>query len=496
MKYYVGIDMGTQSMRGYLFNPEGVLTAEASSEYLPVYPQPGWAECDANLWLDALKSILAQIKAQAHISAEDIGTIAFACIDASVVPVDENCNPIDNCIIWMDSRTGEQAQKLSGRISEEEALTISGSPITPFQDVTKLMWFKENKPEVYQKARWFCEATAFFVGYLTGTPVNGFCGASYTQLYDIQTKTWSEKIFQAAELDMGKMFEVRSGYEIAGTVRSSRAEELGLSPRTQVVVGDSDHQIAMLGSGMSQPGQVMDISGTSTSISTYITQPVYDPAGTMLTHISADGKYWTLENASLITGGNLRWYKDTIARCGYNEMDGAALSISPGSDGLLFLPFLQGQITPTANSDARGVFFGLTMNHSVPHMTHAVYEANVFTIRDCVEVINRSVGRPEVIIGTGGGTRSELCNQMKADCLGIPFQVMESENATGIGAGMLAGAAAGLFPTPEDAIDVYVKKGKLYQPDPAKKNAYDEAYDAYLACQAACQGLFRRYHKQ
>lgn len=495
MKHYVGIDMGTQSMRGYLFNPEGVLTAEASSEYLPVYPQPGWAECDANLWLDALKTILARIKEQVRISAEDIGTIAFACIDASVVPVDENCNPIDNCIIWMDSRTGEQAQRLSGKISEEEALTISGSPITPFQDVTKLMWFKENKPEIYQKARWFCEATAFFVGYLTGTPVNGFCGASYTQLYDIQAKAWSEKIFQAAELDMGKMFDVRSGYEISGTVRPGRAEELGLSPRTQVVVGDSDHQIAMLGSGMAQPGQVMDISGTSTSVSTYITQPVYDPAGTMLTHISADGKYWTLENASLITGGNLRWYKDTIARCGYGEMDGAALSIAPGSDGLLFLPFLQGQITPAANSDARGVFFGLTMNHGIPHMTHAVYEANVFTIRDCVEVINRSVERPEVIIGTGGGTRSELCNQMKADCLGIPFQVMESENATGIGAGMLAGAAAGLFPTPEAAIDVYVKKGKLYQPDPAKKAAYDEAYDAYLACQSVCQGLFRRYQQ-
>lgn len=224
MKYFAGIDMGTQSMRGYLFNPEGVLTAEASSEYLPVYPQPGWAECDANLWLDALKTILAQIKEQAHISAEDIGTIAFACIDSPVVPVDENCNPIDNCIIWMDSRTGEQARRLSGRLSEEEALTISGSPVTPFQDVTKLMWFKEHKPEVYRKARWFCEATAFFVGYLTGTPVNGFCGASYTQLFDIRTKSWSEKIFQAAELDMEKMFEVRSGYEIAGTVRAGRAE--------------------------------------------------------------------------------------------------------------------------------------------------------------------------------------------------------------------------------------------------------------------------------
>ena len=490
MKHYVGIDMGTQSMLGYLFNPDGEMVAEASSEYLPVYPQPGWAECDANLWLKALKHILHEIKETGHITADDIGTVAFACIDASIVPVDENCDPIDNCIIWMDSRTGDQAARLQKAISEQEALEITGSPITPFQDVTKIMWFRENRPEIYRRARYFCEATSFFVGHLTGAPVNGYCGASYTQLFDIRTKRWSETVFQAAELDMDKMFEVKSGYEIAGTVQPERAEEFGLSSRTRVVVGDSDHQIAMLGSGMSQPGQVMDISGTSTSISTYLTAPVYDQAGTMLTHLSADGRYWTLENASLVTGGNLRWYRDTVARCSYGEMDAAAQSIAPGSEGLTFLPYLQGQITPTANSAATGVFFGLTMNHTVPHMTHAVYEGNVFTIRDCLEVIRSRVGTPEVIIGTGGGTRSELCNQMKADCLGIPFQVMESENATGLGAGMLAGAAEGLFPTPEDAIERYVKKGRLYLPDPNRLAAYDGAYQACLIRQQTCQSLF------
>lgn len=293
-------------MRGYLFDPEGKFVADASSEYLPVYPKPGWAECDANLWIEALKAIIASLKRVAKITAEDIGTMAFACIDASIVPVDENGDPIDHCIIWMDGQTGAQADALSQKISEEEALTISGSPITPFQEVTKIMWIKENKPGVYERTNCFCEATSFFVGYLTGTPVNGYCGASYTQLFDVQTKTWSQTIFDAAGLDPSKMFEVKSGYDIAGSVRPQRAEELGLSEQTKVAVGDSDHQLAMLGSGMSKPGQVMDISGTSTSISTYMTKPAYDPAGTMLTHLSADGKYWTLENASLITGGNLR----------------------------------------------------------------------------------------------------------------------------------------------------------------------------------------------
>ena len=490
MKHYIGVDMGTQSMRAYLFNPDGEIVADAASEYLSVYPQPGWAECDPNLWLKSLKDILTEVKKKGKIQAEEIGTIAFACIDASIVPVDEECNPIDNCIVWMDSRTGNQADTLSKIISEADALTISGSPVTPFQDVTKIMWIKENKPQIYEKARYFCEATAFFTGYLTGKPVNGYCGSSYTQLLNVQTKTWSDTIFEAAGLEQSKMFEVRNAFDVAGTVLKKRAEEFGLSTDTKVVVGDSDHEIAMLGSGMSKPGMVLDISGTSTSIATYTEKPVYDPAGTMLTHLSANGKYWNLENASLITGGNLRWYKDTIARCGYSEMDKAAISIAPGSEGLTFLPYLQGQITPETNSDATGVFVGLTMNHDIPHMTHAVYEANVFTIRDCVEVINREVGKPDMIIGTGGGTRSELCNQMKADCLGIPFQVMESENATGIGAGILAGMVEGVFQTTEEAIERYVKKGKLYIPDQTKKAGYDEAYRRYLKCQEVCQELF------
>lgn len=493
MKHYIGIDMGTQSMRAYLFDPEGGLVADAACEYLPVYPKPGWAECDANLWLDALKHVLREVKEIGQISADDIGSIAFACIDASIVPVDENCRPIDNCIIWMDSRTGEQADALSRGISQEDALQISGSPITPFQDVTKIMWLREHKPQVYEKARYFCEADSFFVGYLTGTPVNGYCGSSYTQLLDIRTKEWSREIFHAAGIDIDKTFRVTSAFDIAGTVLSSRAGEFGLSAKTKVVVGDSDHEIAMLGCGLTKPGQVLDISGTSTSVAAYTYEPVYDPAGTMLTHLSANGRYWTLENASLITGGNLRWYKDTIARCSYEEMDAAAIEIVPGSDGLTFLPYLQGQITPVANSSARGAFFGLTMNHTIAHMTHAVYEANVFTIRDCIEVISRSVGTPEMIIGTGGGTKSELCNQMKADCFGIPFQVMESENATGIGAGILAGTAEGLFDNVEDAVRRYVKKGKLYMPKVSKKAAYDEAYKAYLECQQTCQSLFDRY---
>ncbi|WP_329887388.1 xylulokinase [Pseudoramibacter faecis] len=170
------------------------------------------------------------------------------------------------------------------------------------------------------------------------------------------------------------------------------------------------------------------------------------------------------------------------------------MALAPGSDGLLFLPFLQGQITPKANSDARGVFSGLRMNHGVAHMTHAVYEANVFTIRDCIEVINRTVGRPESIIATGGGTRSVLCNQMKADCLDIPLQMMASENATGFGAAMIAGAAEGLFKTPEDAIDRYVERGKKYMPNPRNKQTYDEAYKVYLNCQVVCQDLFKKYH--
>lgn len=138
-----------------------------ASIFLFIQSQAG-AQCDARLWLAALKQTIAQVKQKAGITSDEIGTIAFACIDASVVPVNADMEPLDDCMIWMDSRTGVQAERLQQKISEERAVEISGSPITPFQDATKLMWWKEERPEIYKSARYFCEVTSFFVGYLTG----------------------------------------------------------------------------------------------------------------------------------------------------------------------------------------------------------------------------------------------------------------------------------------------------------------------------------------
>lgn len=493
MKHFIGIDMGTQSMKGLLFSPEGNIIAEASSEYSPAYPHPGWAECDPLLWIKALKEILANLKCQANINSSDVGAIAFACMDGSLLPVDKECMPLDECIIWLDNRTGHQHQQLQTMISDEEALPITGSVIFPFLDITKMMWFKQNKPDIYNQARYFLEVTPFFVGYLTGEPLSGYCGASITQMYDVMKKEWSQRLFNVADLDMGKMCKVRRGFDIAGNVRPHIAKELGLSTSTLVVVGGSDYSVAMLGSGLDAPGKLVDISGTCTAIATYLDKPVFDNKGIMYTHVSTNGDYWTLEQGSLVTGANLRWFRDVIARCEYDEMDAAAANVPPGTNGLLFLPYLQGKITPQPNANARGVFFGLTMNHDVSHMARAVYEGCTFSICDCIRRINELGVTPDVIISSGGGTKSKLWNQMKADVLGFPVQVMKSTNAAALGAGILAGVALGLFRTPESAINMYVKKGEYYEPNPEVKEKYDEAYSFYLECAKSFEDEFTHY---
>ena len=495
MKYFIGIDMGTQSMRGLLFSPDGEIIAKANSEYLPAFPKPGWAECDPWLYLKALKSIITELKVKGNISENEIGCISFACIDGSIIPVDDNCMPIDNCIVWLDNRTGEQWEQLRRIIPDEEAQRITGSIIFPFLDVTKVMWLKQNKPEVYHNARYILEVNSFFVGYLTGMPYCGYCGASVSQLFDIVNMEWSERIFSAADIDIEKMCEVGSGCEVAGYVRPLAAKELGLSIRTKVAIGGSDHQIAIYGAGVCEYGQVMDTSGTCTSIATMIPDPVTDDAGTMYTHLSTLGDCWVMEQASLYTGANLRWYLDTIDRSDFNQMDREAMEVVPGSNGLIFLPYLQGQVTPKTNPVARGAFFGLTMNHDVRDMTHAVYEACTFSIRDCVERINALIGKPEIIIGSGGGTKSALWNQMKADCLGIPFRVVATSDATAVGSGMMAGIAEGIFEDVPSAIKRYIKYGQIYEPNAQKKDSYDEAYAKYLCLQNECQSLFNDFYK-
>lgn len=493
MKHFVGLDLGTQSMKGLLLSPQGEILARATSEYLPDFPKPGWAENNTNIWITALKEILASLKSQAGISADDIGSLAIAAQNGAMVPIDRDCNAIDNCILWLDKRSEPECEYLLNRISSDEARRIVGAELMSGLGITKVMWFKRHKPDVYKRAYKFVDITPFLVGYLTGNAVCDYGNATWTLMFDVVNHAWSEKMLDAAEIDPDKMCQVRSAYEIAGAVRPQRAEELGLSASTLVAVGGCDLHAGMLGCGLDSDGKILEIAGTAEIVAAYTKKPVFDTTGILGTHLPLQPGFWSLEQGCIISGGSVRWHRDMLARTDFDSMDMEAAKIAPGSDGLLFLPYLSGAATPKVMDHARGVFFGLTMNHTLPHMTRAVYEGCTFGLRDCVERLDALGCGSSTVISSGGGTKSELWCQMKADALGKTIQVVTSTNATPLGAAILAGVVQGNFKDSSEAVGRLVSKGRVYEPDPANKAAYDDAYGFYKTCVACFEPLYSRY---
>ncbi len=494
MKYFIGVDMGTQSMKGLLLTPEGKVIAEASTEYLPDYPRPGWAEVNPAVWIKALKEVVDGLKSASGVTANEIGAISMDTINCSAIAIDRDCNALGNAIIWLDRRSEPQCEELMSKITNEQVLPIVGSVMASSYNITKWMWIKDNQRDIYDKAYKLCEVSAFMTGYLTGEPIVDYGNASITLAYDVQKREWSDTILNAAGIDKDKMTEVRPATQFAGTLRPGVAKELGLSPSTKVNVCSGDHHVGMIGSGLVKPGMVLDIAGTAEIVAAFQDKPAFDETGILGTRICTLGTYWTLEQGCIVSGGSTRWHKDTVARCSYEQMDGAAMNIAPGSDGVLFLPYLQGAATPRDIGYARGVYFGLTMNHDVSHMTHAVYEGCTFALRDCIERMDAMGAGSDVIICSGGGTKSRLWTQMKADATGKPVQTVKTYNSTPLGAAILAGLAQGNFESVEQALDIHIVKDTVYEPDVSKKAGYDEAYAFYRECVDAFDDPFRHYN--
>lgn len=496
MKYFIGFDIGTQSSKGLLISPDGLVVAEATMDYLPIFPKPGWAEDDPANWIAAFRKIIAELKAKSGVKAKEIGAIGFASQCGGIVPVDEYGNALSKCIIWLDCRSEPQYKALSEKISDEEALYIVGSHLNASMCITKIMWVKENMPAVYEKAKAFLQPGEFMVSWLTGNMVGDFAHASMTMMYDVVNKKWSERMLEAAGIDIEKMYPIVAAADVAGTIKKALADELGLDANTKIVVGTGDEYAGFLGCGLAKPGKTMNISGTAEIVAAVSEKVVFDESGIIWTHLHPDPKYYGYEQGVLVSGGCLRWYKDTIARCSFEEIGAGAANVPVGSEGLLFLPYLQGAITPKANPSARGVFFGLTMNHSIDHMSRAVYEGVTFSFRDCIEVLDSmgGIAGDGVIVG-GGGAKSSFWCQMKADMTGKSIQALKSKNPTAIGAAILAGVAQGNFSSLSEAADKMVELGRIYEPNLKLKAAYDEAYGFYRYCIESFEKPFSKYLK-
>jgi xylulokinase len=347
---------------------------------------------------------------------------------------------------------------------------------------------------VYERAAGLLLPGSALVAWLTGEHVLDHANASSTLLYDVSERTWSREMLEATGLDSTRLGTICAAAEIAGQLRPSAAAAIGLTPSTRVVVGTGDEHGASLGAGGIRAGIVADISGTAEPVAVAAVDPVIDDTGLVETHAHADPRVWLVENPGFVSGGSVRWFHDLFGGAPYADLDREAAMSGPGCAGVTFLPTLSGSTAPRWNDRARGVFAGLSLTHDRGHLFRAVLEGCSFALRDIVDRLDAMGLAADEIRVVGGGARSRLWLQMKADVTGRRVRVLANDEATALGAAMLAGVGAGTFDDLDDAVaGLTTLDPSVYEPDTRTTDAYADAYGRYRALFDAIEPEFARH---
>lgn len=480
--YAIGCDLGSQSLKGILLDPAGRVVAQASAAYDVQYPHPAWAQQDPLDWRVALSDVVARLLHDAAIAPTSVGALGLASQVDGLVAVDEHAEPLHPAIIWLDRRGAAQTRTLRTAIEAGEVRRITGLNIDASHVAPKILWLRDERPAIFERAVGLLLPGSALVAWLTGERVVDHANASSTLLYDLTTGAWSPRMLDVVGLDATRLGEIHAAADVVGPLRPHAAEALGLTTATRVVTGTGDEHGASLGAGGIRPGVVIDITGTAEPVCVAAATPIIDETGLVETHGHADTRVWLVENPGFVSGGSVSWFRDAIGGgASPAALDAEAIATTgPGADGVTFLPTLSGATAPRWNDRARGVYAGLSLNHGRAHLFRAVLEGCTFAVRDIVDRLDAMGLAGDEIRVVGGGARSPFWLQIKADVTGRSVRVLASDEATALGAAMLAGVGARTFRDLDEAVDrLTVLEPRVFEPDPSARSAYDDAYARY-----------------
>jgi xylulokinase len=506
MEYVIGCDIGSQSLKAVLISAEGKTCGEASANYPIEYPQPTWAEQSAALWMDALVQAVRDLLAKTNTLPEQVIAMGLDAQVDGVVAVDRYGKPLYPAIIWMDRRAVAQCEVAGRQLSQDAVFKVTGLNLDPSHVAPKIRWLADQEPRLFGETAHFLLPGSYVAYKLTGEFGVDYSNASSSLLMDVRTRNWSQKMCEAFEIPMRFLPPIYPATQVLGTLQREMAEQLGLRSSTKVVLGSGDEHAACIGAGVSRPGLVCDIAGTAEPVCTSSQTAVFDDSRLVETHCHADPNLWLLENPGFVSGANYRWFRDQFAAQevtraaekgvdAYTLLNAAAETVPAGSEGLVMLPCLMGAMAPTWNALARGTFMGFTLAHRREHFCRAILEASAYAIRDITDQMLR-MGLPlEEIRAVGGGARSPLWRQIKADVTGLPVSITETVETTALGAGILALAGSGLFGSLSEAVELTTHVIETREPHLKTSALYNEYYQIYRATYFSLLPVFEQAAK-
>jgi len=484
VKTLLGIDFGGGAGKATLIDAEGKLLAEATAEYPMHYPAPGWAEQSAEDWERALIANCRKIAEQA-----DLSTIACVAVDSAThtgLLCDGEMRPLAPAIHWTDTRSKAEAAGLKKEYGERIFFLSNHYP-DPIWTLPQLIWLGKNRPELLSKARHLLFEKDYVRYLLTGKVLTDRIEAQGSMLYDATKGEWSAWLCSLAGIDPEILPELHDPWEIIGEVTPEAARKTGLKAGTPVIAGSTDTAMEIVAAGAVELGDATVKLATAGRICV-ITDRAY-PNRDLVCYSHAVPGLWYPGTATKACAASLRWFRDSFGG-DYAALDREAAAVPAGCEGLLYHPYLAGELTPYADPTLRGSFVGISGLHRKGHFARAVMEGVGYSLMDCFGALEKTgIPLPKSATLIGGGAKSPFWGQMIADMLGIPLKTCLSGDSS-LGSAMLAGVASGVFCGFGEAREKCVSYKDTLTPDMEKNKAYQSFFARYKAVHDALEGYY------
>jgi xylulokinase len=484
----LGIDAGTSSVKAVLLDLSGDLCAISTVEYPLHHLQSGWVEQDPEDWWQATCKAIRESLEKVQRGAERVIGMAVSSQAPTLLPLDSAGRPLRPAMIWMDRRAEAETVHLTEELGADEIYRITGNRPDAFYMAPRLLWLRNHEPEILKQTWKFVQVNGYINYRLTGRLTVDPAHAVLMQMRNFATGEWSEKLCSACGVDPAQLPEIVESHHVQGKVTAKAAEATGLKAGTLVMAGTVDSPAAALEAGVTEPGIAVEMTGTSTVVIIPNDRGITEPALIAMPH-ALPGIHLLL-GAMVSSGGCLRWFRDQFGPTNsqavnegfgdaYDQLSQQASEVAPGSGGVIFLPYMMGERSPIWHTNARGVFFGLSLATPKAAIVRAIMEGAAFALRHNVEVAARAGVEVHEMRSVGGCSRSDPWNQIKADVLGMPLLLPRTSVGSPFGAAILAGMGAEVFPDVKKSLQGMVQLSRRFEPNRANHEIYTQRYRVF-----------------
>lgn len=488
----LGIDIGTSACKVAVFEENGSVVAQTSKPYPLYYPNPGWVEQNPEEWwqaiVDATKEVLTCV------SPEDVVGIGIDGQSWSAIPVDREGNCLHNTPIWMDVRAREICERVMDEVGFDEIFRVSGNGFEAAYTTPKMIWFKEELPEIYENTYKFLQSNSYVAMKLTGVMSQDVSQGYGIHFFDMKKLCYDEELAAKLGLSTDKVPEPVPCHQVVGGVTAEAARLTGLLEGTPVVAGGLDAACGTLGVGVIRKGQTQEQGGQAGGMSICVDEALAHPKLILSPHVVPD--QWLLQGGTVGGGGVLRWFKSELGEGqSFDELTALAEQVAPGSEGVTFLPYMAGERSPIWNPDAQGVFYGLGFDKTKGHMVRAALEGVAYSLEHNLRTAAETGVEVEELLAMGGAANSLLWTQIKSDVTGKVIKVPASDTASTLGAAILAGVGVGVYESFEEAVEKTIAVKRVHQPDMEKHERYKKSMELYLELYDDLKDTFSKYKK-